>query len=174
MLNEPHIFYPSRKLLVILAGKWWLLSILVSFLIWSVLGGLLIDILIALILGASTFTAIGVIIIGPLSKVTLTSEWLKGYNAFSLYRFLNWNTITKANKVVFCGLHYYKIFDKEHFLPIWLPLFHDNQAELERLICEYTAPDNPLHRLIKKEQHRKQKKAQAQQAKLASSKKPQA
>jgi hypothetical protein len=66
--------------------------------------------------------------------------------------------------------YYYKIFSKEYRLPICLPLFHDNQEELEGLICEYTAPDNPLHRLIKKEQHRKQKKAQAKQAKLASSK----
>lgn len=135
MINEPRSFYPSRKDLALFSGKWLLFSILLALLIWMIFVPQFAIGFIFLILGTSIFSSMGVIILVPLAKITLTSEWLRGYNFFGYYRFLNWQTVTKAKRANFLGLHYYTIFDKGHTFPIWLPLFHYNQAELERLIC---------------------------------------
>jgi hypothetical protein len=99
MFNEPHIFYPNKKIFIKHYSKSWLLSILVALLIWLTFGGLLINIIVAIIVICSTLLLINGVVILPNLKVTITSEWLSGYNMFCHYRFVNWQAIIKAEKI---------------------------------------------------------------------------
>lgn len=96
------------------------------------------------LIGAAVGGALYTLVVVLYFTITLTSNGIRGYNFWGIYREVPWNEIKSTKTFYFGFLVYVRVFTKDHKSPLWVPLFMRNRIGFASALSDLSPLDCPL------------------------------
>jgi len=77
-------------------------------------------------------------------KITITDEYLRGYDFWGKYHSVEWNNIISIKPIRIAGLKYVRVESKTLRRPLWVPLFLNDMCSFKAEVNKRLADGNPL------------------------------
>lgn len=95
---------------------------------------------------AACAAAAGLVVV--LFRVRVGPEGLRAFNAWGLYRTVDWKDIEAVQLVSLLGLRYARAEIDKVGGPLWIPLFLARREQFAAMVREYAGADHPLTKTL--------------------------